>query len=230
MKLFDIFKGATSRKCSPSQSYPHPHESKSPTQIKKYKFPKRVDGHLIQYAYGMNFTPLEGVDVTRDILNGEERLVEVVSNGSIIDLYFNERKFGYIQDQSKAQMVFDWKYKGFPCHAILLSSDNKVNLRFYRDKRIGNETREQTIVALISYKSVRKQEIIEFLENGDELIFEENYDKEDAVDIIAECDKIGSLPKKIAVRYLQDGAFGAFYEHGEENDEGIITPYIRIFW
>ena len=201
-------------------------------KIKKYPLPSRIDGHPIQYAYIENIDPQTGIDITQDILDGEERVVEIHSSSENIELLWNGKVFGIIHDPKKAEMVSDWQRKGLPCHAVLLSNGDQVNLRFYRDKRIGNEFREQTIVALSSYKSAAKQEVIEFLENGDELQLEENYDKDDAVDVIPrhDLDKIGSLPKNIAAKYLQEGAFGAFYEYGEEDDEGIITPYIRIYW
>ena len=201
-------------------------------KIKKYPLPSRIDGHPIQYAYIENIDPQTGIDITQDILDGEERVVEIHSSSENIELLWNGKVFGIIHDPKKAEMVSDWQRKGLPCHAVLLSNGDQVNLRFYRDKRIGNEFREQTIVALSSYKSAAKQEVIEFLENGDELQLEENYDKDDAVDVIPrhDLDKIGSLPKNIAAKYLQEGAFGAFYERGDEDDDGIIKPYIRIFW
>ena len=202
------------------------------TKIKKYPLPSKIDGHPIQYAYIKDFEPQNGIDVTKDILDGEERIVEIHSSNENIELFWNGKIFGIIHDPQKAEMVSDWQRKGLPCHAILLSNGKQVNLRFYRDKRIGNEFREQTIVALSDYKSAAKQEVIEFLENGDELHLVENCDKDDAVDVIPryDLDKIGSLPKEIAVKYLQEGAFGAFYERGDENDDGVIKPYIRIFW
>lgn len=68
MKLLNIFKNAIAgtNKNPPEQL--HSQENIKSPQIKKCNFPGRLNGHPIQYAYAIDFTPLGGVDIIRDIL------------------------------------------------------------------------------------------------------------------------------------------------------------------
>lgn len=202
--------------------------------IKKIKFPTVKDGHPIRYAYELEIEPVPGLDILHDILNGSEKIIKAIPAGDAITLRDNGRVLGRILDPQKAEMLMDWIQKKLPYDAILLASGHTVNLRFYQDKRMGQDHREQTVIALTGFKAMSKQDAIDFLDPGEEVELEENYNREDAVDVLANgIDKIGSLPKKIAQRYLEEGAYGAFFEKGEpiEDDNGNYTkPYIRIYW
>ena len=124
----------------------------------------------------------------------------------------------------------DFKKKGLPCHALLLSNGEEVNLRFYKDKRFGNEYREQTVCKLTGCKSESKQETISFMDIGDEVDLEEDYDHDDAVIASYQGDPIGKLPKKVALRFLQEEAYAAYLEKLEQDDEFRDIPHIRIYW
>lgn len=206
--------------------------STQPVSVKKMGvYPKQVNGHPIRYTYVFAFEPLAGVDVEKDILAGEERVVDTKPIDSGIELSLNGRIFGIIHDKQKSEMLSDWERKGFPCHAILLASGNQVNLRFYQDRRIGHEWREQTVVALVSFKSESKQDGISFLTPGDEVKMTEDYEKECHVDVEGMTgEPIGALPKKVAERYIHNGAHAAYFERGVELDDGIIKPLIHIYW
>lgn len=200
--------------------------------IKKYRFPEKVDGHPLQYEYERSFIPEAGVNIVADILDGEERLIDARPTEKTIELSLDGKVFGIIHDDKKAEMLSDWNRKGFPCQVVLLDTGASVNIRFYRDKRIGNEFREQTVVRLTKYKDDYAQQVIELLDPGDELKLEEisDDDDNDIVEVLSSDEYIGQLPAKATARYLEEGAYGAFFEKGQENDDGIIIPYVRIYW
>ena len=205
-----------------------------PDDIKPFgPYPGQKDGHPLQYSYNRPFTKIPGIDIRADVLVDREREVDVQANGDLIELVFNGKVIGTISDSSKAQMVSDWKRKGFPCSAIVLRSCVEVVLRFYRDKRIGNEHRQQNVFALTAYKSDDKQDTILCLSPGDELDLEEDWDHEDSVIVLGIGEPIGKLPKKYATKYLNEGAYCVYFEKYEEVDDEynyIVKPFIRIYW
>lgn len=205
-----------------------------PDDIKPFgPYPGQKDGHPLQYSYNRPFTKIPDIDICADVLVDREREVDVQANGDLIELVFNGKVIGTISDSSKAQMVSDWKRKGFPCSAIVLRSCVEVVLRFYRDKRIGNEHRQQNVFALTAYKSDAKQDTILCLSPGDELDLEEDWDHEDSVIVLGIGEPIGKLPKKYATKYLNEGAYCAYFEKYEEVDDEynyIVKPFIRIYW
>lgn len=205
-----------------------------PDDIKPFgPYPGQKDGHPLQYSYNRPFTKIPGIDIRADVLVDREREVDVQANGDLIELVFNGKVIGTISDSSKAQMVSDWKRKGFPCSAIVLRSCVEVVLRFYRDKRIGNEQRQQDVFALTAYKSSSKQDTILCLSPGDELDLEEDWEHEDSVIVLGIGEPIGKLPKKYATKYLNEGAYCVYFEKYEEVDDEynyIVKPFIRIYW
>lgn len=239
MGFFDFFKAKKTEKpedAPTKNNLPKVSENESfaERKVKPIKFPLKKDGHPIQYAYALHVDPAPGVDLIGDIIRDEEKFVIPSPTKDEIVLSYEDTLIGTIRSTEKAAMLSDWIKKGLPYDAILRADGKTVNLRFYKDKRTGNEYREQTVVALVGYKSQTKQDAISFLETGDELDLEENYAREDAVDVLCDgIEKIGSLPKKVAQRVIEEGAYAAFYEKGEEQetDNGdIIKPYIRIYW
>lgn len=240
MGIFDfLFKPKAKKETSPKPAEPpKPVEPPKPAEPPKPKtvvkkmgiYPSRKEGHPIRYAYRMGFTAADGVDVITDILGDAEKEVAVKADGDRIALIYNGVCFGHINDSDKALMLSDWERKGFPCSAIILATGNEVNLRFYKDKRIGLDYREQTVCKLTSCKSGSKQDTISCMEVGDEVELEEDYDRDDAVIVYYTGDPIGKLPKKQAVKFLEEGAYAAFLEKLEEDDDCNEIPYIRIYW
>ncbi len=204
--------------------------------VEKISPHSQKDNQPLKYAYDFDVVPAPGIDVIKDILGTAEKYVKPVPAGNEIVLRYDGRVFGKILDHKKAEMLADWIRGGFPFEAIL-RTNGKVNLRFYKDKRKGNEFREQTVTALTAFKSESRQTIIGFLEPGEELEPSENFERQDTVDILyMGIDKIGSLPKKLAQRYINEGAYGVFYEKGEDTEDvdkygdPVIRPYVRIYW
>lgn len=205
-----------------------------PVDIKPFgSYPDQKSGHPLQYSYTLSFIKTPGINIRADVLVDREREVDVRAAGEQIELIFNGQIIGTIANPSKAKMVSDWEKKGFPCSAIVLRSCTEVVLRFYRDKRIGNEWRPQDVFALTAYKSSSKQEMILSLSPGDELEFEEDWNHENSVIVLCMSEPIGKLPKKYATKYLEEGAHSAYFEKYEEMDDEydyIVKPFIRIYW
>ena len=192
-------------------------------------YPHKKNGQPIRYVYTRYIVPIAGVNVEKTVLGDSEKEVDIRSNGTNIELLYNGMVFGTITDEEKAKMVSDWYKKGLPCNAILLAPGDRVNLRFYKDKRIGNEYRTQDVIQLLNYKSEEKQDTITFLENGDELDLEEDDDQETVYVSYAGA-QIGKLPKKYAIKYLEEGAYAAFFEKSDMNENDISVPFVRIYW
>ena len=205
-----------------------------PSNIKKMLFyPSRVGEHPLRYNYEYAFSPAPGVDIQQDILAGEEKVVDVRSDGDQIVLSYNAQDFGYIHDKRRAEMLSDWEGRGSPAHAILLADGEHVMLRFYQAYQIGQEWREQTVVKLTAYRGAAKQELISILSPGDLIDISENYDKDGVVTAYYQAEPIGNLPAKAAKRALEEEPALAICEkvEDEETEDDIISaPYIRIFW
>lgn len=212
-----------------TSSYYHTKNEENDSPIKRMLLPQKKDGNPIQYYYDVNVLPEDGVNIVNDVLVDSEKEVEVSATETDVLFLYEGKVIGRAFDEEKAKMVSDWKKKGRICNAVLLRSGYDASLRFYWDKRKDNQFREQTVIGLTAYRAEAKQDIISGIEPGDELELQEDYEKADVVNV---CDgeSIGNLPKKYAQKFLDEGAYGAFYERGEENDEGIVKPYIRIFW
>ena len=199
-----------------------------PDKIKKLLFyPKKLNGHPLQYAYVLKLTPL--VDLRQSVLCGEEKIVGVESSDTVINVIYNGEIVGTSDDAGKLKMLKDWEEKGFPRNGIILSDCEHLNIRFYADRRKNNSFREQTVTPLYCFQSEQAQGVIAVLENGDPLELEEINGKENAVIVSYESEKVGELPKKLADRFLEEGAYGAFFEKTDSVGD-IEKPYVRIYW
>lgn len=102
--------------------------------------------------------------------------------------------------------------------------------RYRKDRREKNKWRQQSIVGLIDYENEEKQNLISLLRDGEELHIEEVYSDIDYVEILADGDEIGRLPKEYEDRCLEKGAQSAYLEYVETDKNGKYKPYIRIYW
>lgn len=60
---------------------------------------------------------------------------------------------------------------------------------------------------------------------------EEDIKKEDRVFISFLGDRIGSLPKKYARRFIDKGAALIVFDHDEPvEDSDAVEPYVKIYW
>lgn len=107
---------------------------------------------------------------------------------------------------------------------------SKMVHRYRKDRRAKNEWRQQDVVPLVLYESPAKQSLISLLKNGEELHLEEVYSDIDYVEILADGDEIGRLPKKYEDRCLEEGAHSAYLEYTKLDETGKLKPFVRIYW
>lgn len=207
----------------------------TPTVRKEY-----VQGCPLAYNYVLDFTPAEGVDIAQ-LLGGRDLEATVRSIGERIEYIVDGTIVGYTQHEDRARMVSDFERNGEPCLAYIIRSGDKVNLRFYRDRRKGQEWREQEVVELVSYKSRECQENIYYLTNGDPLELDED-DKPGMV--LWRGSPIGKLPAKAFKRASEVGYYGIFFEgyetvdleydpldeHWEDKPTERYIPSVRVIW
>lgn len=209
----------------------------SPAPVKKMGFyPEHADGQPLQYSYRLEFEPEPGVDVRADILAGEEKIVQVGYDDETGDvlLVHEGTLFGRIHNAQQANMVRDYLGRKNPVGAILLEDCKTVVLRYYRDRRIGQEWREQTVVKLQNCKSTRRQELIASLTPGDELDIEEDEEGSGKLYVTEKGQPIGTIPAKLARRFYDDGGYLIAVERIiDETDDDFKhweLPELRIFW
>ncbi len=209
-------------------------EIATPQLPKKEKYdiviPSQKNGAPLAYKYSVDFLLTNRDALEKNVTNNEWMLEPKEIDGKI-HLFSNDSDIGILKQ--KEDMLFDWIRRNDPyllcIESVKSDSDTgKAFLVFYRDKRKGNEWREQTVVALTAFKSQYKQELIMFLSEGEELQIEEDFD--DHVIVSSAGEEIGRLPAKYAKRYLQDGVYAVFFETSEETDDFKEKPYVRIYW
>lgn len=205
--------------------------------------PTSIDGANIQYKYEISFTPTnEQVSNMLWSLTKGDRFSPYVliphSEGEVTVLSYLSTPITKIT--FKADMFRDWEKSGEPVKVFLTEADKDANIfkasvYFYRDRRKGYAYREQSVVALVAYKSRDKQEGIALLSQGQEVEIEEAAETGHSAAVTYLGDSIGNLPAAISRRVVEDPPVLAVFEKaecvGETKDGDIIEqPYIRIYW
>lgn len=192
--------------------------------------PSKKDGAPMAYKYSVSFLLTNEDALVMSMANKEYFLTAKEIDGSF-HLFSGDTDIGVLLQRE--EMMRDWIKRDDPYLICVekISGDSDMCtafLAFYKDKRKGNDWREQSVVALTSYKSEEKQENIMFLEEGEELSLEDDLD--DHVVVYSGGLEIGKLPAKYARRFLEDGAYAVFFERTEETDDWKEKPYVRIYW
>lgn len=204
------------------------------THIKTIVFPTRQDGHPLQYTYYLPLRIAPGVDIFSDILCGSERIADVKSDGDKIQVVCAGKLAGWIDDSHKSKMLSDWEKGGFPAHAVIRADGEHVNLQFFKDKTIGCDKREQTVVKLKSYRGEYKQLTVSCMSEKDQLDVEDEYNDDNNFVLSWAGQEIGVLPSAAAKRYAEEGAYVIVVDHvdEQETDTGdfVYIPYVRIYW
>lgn len=208
-------------------------EAKKASQKEEYDviIPRRKDDATLAYHYSVHMSE-SNIDVAWKAAE-EKRwyLTASVVDGDI-HLFSGEDDIGILTE--RANMMKDWLRRGDP-YLIVLENVNRetgctVILAFYRDKKKQYGYREQSVVALVSYKSEEKQDNQAGMNEGDEVDAEEDYEKDDCVVINSDFGPIGNLPKKYARRFLDEGAALVVFDHSEEDNDFKDKPFVRIYW
>ena len=193
-------------------------------------FPFTVNGANLRYAYDMEITPVSSRSVVA-ALGKEEKIVDVSIENGIISLSHGGTQFATINAPDKCKMVSDYIKRGDPVNAVL-RANGTVNLRFYRDMRIGAKSSE--LVTLTGYNTKACQDVIESASVGDELGCYEDGNKIVVCEYFCQDNSLGKMPSKI-VKRAEDEDIRAVYleEVQKEIDDDYETKYIpivRIYW
>lgn len=191
-----------------------------------------VDGAPLAYNYVLPFVPASLPNT-----NGVEIEADVKSTEDTIEYWVAGVLAGHTQDRTKAEMVRDFISKGEPCIAYILPDRTNVNLRFFRDRRKGQEWRKQTVIVPVNYKGSNQQEIISCLREGEPLLLDED---EKPGTIFSHGDPIGKLRAADIKRTDEIGIYGLFVEKIEKTkittdeysmeSKTVYVPHIRIIW
>lgn len=205
--------------------------------------PHFVDGATRQYRYQFSFTPVDQ-DSANALwaLTGGSRttaheLAPGVENG-VVQLDLHGMAVG--TTDFKTDMFSDWIERGDPLKVFLIEADRDAGnfvaaVDFYKNRCEANAWREQTVVALNSYKHEDRQEGIGFIEKGEEVEICVQDDNAHSAAVTHMGTEIGTLPSEIVRRIEDEGAALAVFERGEcvgEDSSGdtVERPYIRIYW
>lgn len=189
------------------------------------KLPTKVGSHPLQYQYIFSFDLLPGTklpDVTDEI--------SVSAQDSKIILSANGSAFGEILNPRKAEMVQDFQRCNYPVLTILEGVGQHVKMGFYRDRRTGNEWREQVVIPLVPYMTARSQKALLEADPDEELCWGDYSPNYEAQDVRVGEIKIGRLPDEIIKRnpyliYLER------VETYETQKSGTVyIPYVRLYF
>ena len=227
-----IKKPKTSPSAHEKSSPPHPIPVTHVSHVTPVRRKDRVDGQPLVYNYVLPFEA-----TTHDTHPGEELEASADREGDTIRYWVDGIMVGQTAEAKRAQMVEDFTESGDPCLAYILSDRTTVNLRFFRDRRKGQEWREQAVIIPVSYKGTARQETISVLSPGDPL----ELDEADAPgSILYRGEIIGKLPSKEWKRAEDEGIYGLFVEDVIEEEQAVdeykgdyktvYIPHIRIIW
>lgn len=190
-------------------------------------FSPRMGEAPIAYRYNVEISPAKKNDYTTDFFADAR-----VSADGVVEIVESENIIGTVDNPHIVGMLKDWDTREDP-YAVIVRHNGGASFAFYRDNRKTQAWRKQDVVKLTSYKSEAAQDEISSLHPGDEVDLEENYDRENAVNVEYCSIKIGSLPARYAKKYSEEGAYGAYVEEIKEDQSGgdfWYVPIIRIFW
>lgn len=204
------------------------------TQTKDHRpsffIPSQIDGASIKYKYTV---PIEVTNypVLLDAAQNKQWQLFPKLVGDEVHIFTGNTDAGILRD--RADMMKDWMKHGDPYIAAVqnLNTETKectVFLGFYKDRRKGQEGREQSVVKLQPFKTEERKLSMSLMSPGLEFSFEEEDDK---VYIVDGGEKIGRLTGAAEKKYNDAGAYGVFFEKQEEDDEtDTVIPYVRIYW
>lgn len=201
------------------------------------RVPEMIGGQSLVYYYNkIPFLPSESAEAEiNKMKSANDWELNISISGDEVKVSHNEVCIGVVK--GREDMIKDWMCRDDPLKVWLENfgdSGNYVFLAFYRDEQKRLESHENTIIKLTRCANKDAQSSMSGIQEGVKLDFDENYDLEapdDTVFITYYGDAIGALPKKVAEKYLDEGAAAVFLDHIDydyEKDKDI--PYVKIYW
>lgn len=231
-----------SKPCDIDTSFasPAPVEKKRPTkQVNIDKMPDRFSKHIpvilnCVQVYCYTHVPIELVDrfALQEMADSDTYgLTPTPSPNNIIDLFHGDRYIAQLS--AKTDMCMDWLRRGEPIRCEITGfryGQEHVTLAFYRNEAARLKHRQSVVIRLTAYTAEEKQNGILASTPGEKLTCADDEDAYGKVNVLDYCqDPIGSLPKKYADLFLEEGFAGVFFDHADEDDNGKYIPYVKIY-
>ena len=207
----------------------------------KISSPKKVDvtiprkiGDCQQvYRYDrLTIAPVaDAVKIALEMQRSGDWELDAVKVPSGVELQYHGAPFAALTQ--KEDMVSDWLDRGDPLFACLGNvgdSGNSACIAFYRDEMKRLASHENIVVKLIRCTNEEAQLNLTLAEEGDKLELEEDYEHEDSVVVLLDGSEIGALPKRQAIKYMEEGCAGVFLDHLDTDDNCRDIPYVKIYW
>lgn len=190
--------------------------------------PKFKDGCVLTYYYHrVRGVAIDRAAIEQMALDADYAVMLADHDGEIVGM-----KYGapVIRIEEKQEMCRDWIRRGDPifCEiANLTSGSERLMLGFYRDEESRLAGKTYTVCKLTSCRSEEKQVNIACLEEGERLYLEDDGSGKFCVTAFPFYD-IGSLPAKYA-KYDKSDFDSVIYDHGEDNGNDVIIPFVRVY-
>lgn len=233
MGFFDIFRKSKQLVCAhnqfPSEELPVDLDSMRDRYSRKVF---KIGDCIEVYCY----TRVPIVDVYREELANmvaceSYNLAPVLTYNGSIALLHDGVVVAHLGD--RLQMCKDWMKRGDPIRCEVTgfrTGSEHVVLAFYRNEEARLSAHESFIVKLTSYSSGEKQDTICGTMPMEKLVCEEDCEADGKVNVTDTAGApLGRLPKKYADMFFDDGFAGIFFDHYNENDEGKLIPFVKIY-
>ncbi len=192
--------------------------------------PNRIDDAPRAYLYSVKVQTTNESAVYQAAMAQQWRLT-AQTVGDSIHVFSGKVDVGILNE--RADMMRDWLKRGDPYFmCIERFNDNRflAKLAFYRDRRKGQENREQTVVCLVDWQSSAKQDAMIGLTAGEPLDLNDRRLSEGKVSVLYCGDSIGLLPSAVVKRMQNESAYGVWFEEMQFTDDGRQKPVVRIYW
>ena len=203
------------------------------------KMPDRYSKHIpiilnCVQVYCYTRVPIELVDrfALQEMVDSDTYgLTPVLSANNTIDLFHGDRYIAQLS--AKADMCTDWLRRGEPIRCEITGfryGQEHVTLAFYRNEAARLKHRQSVVIRLTAYTAEENQNGIFASTPGEKLTCADDEDTYGKVNVLDYCqDPLGRLPKKYADLFFEEGFAGVFFDHADEDDEGKLIPYVKIY-
>ena len=216
-----------------------PQKKRSAKQNSIDKMPERFAKHIpvilnCVQVYCYTRVPIELVDrfALQEMADSDTYgLTPTLSPGNTIDLFHGDRYIAQLS--AKTDMCMDWLRRGEPIRCEITGfryGQEHVTLAFYRNEAARLKHRQSVVIRLTAYTAEENQNGIFASTPGEKLTCADDEDAYGKVNVLDYCQEpIGRLPKKYADLFFEEGFAGVFFDHADEDDEGKLIPYVKIY-